>query len=154
VACSLDNAREVELAAALGVRLARCDAVAPGEVQDGNARFLGGLPGHAGLFAPPEALWRLGVAWLRPGDFLPAAVVDAALGGRGPYRLGWWSRAASPVEARPLSRSGFGHPGFTGGSLWIDPQADRVAVLLAHRRDATVDLAPWRLRFHRLALAL
>lgn len=154
VACSLDNAREVELAAALGVRLARRDAVSPGEVQDGNARFLGGLAGHAGLFAPPQALWRLGVAWLRPGDFLPAAVVGAALGGGGPYRLGWWSRAASPVATRPLSRSCFGHPGFTGGSLWIDPQADRVAVLLAHRRAATVDLAPWRLRFHRLALAL
>lgn len=152
VACGLGNAREVELAAAQGTRLARRGPPRRGETQDGNARFLGGLAGHAGLFASPEALWRLGAAWLRPGGLVPEAAVRAALAGRGRYRLGWWTRRAS-IAARPLSPSAFGHPGFTGGSLWIDPEADLVAVLLAHRTSVTVDLDPWRRRLHALALS-
>jgi CubicO group peptidase (beta-lactamase class C family) len=148
----MTNAREVELAAPLGVPIARRGGVEPGRPQDGNARFLGGLPGHAGLFASADAMWRLAVLWLRPGGLLPAGPVQDALAGRGPYRLGWWSRTAAPGAAGRLGSEAYGHHGFTGGSLWIDPGADLVAVLLAHRSAVDVDLDPWRRRFHRLAL--
>jgi serine-type D-Ala-D-Ala carboxypeptidase len=153
VATRLDNRREVELAAAQGIRLASRGAPPPGRAQDGNARFLGGFPGHAGLFAPARALWRLGVEWLHPARFLDAASVSRALGGRGRYALGWWRRAAAPIAAAPLSAASFGHHGFTGGSLWIDPERDLVAVLLAHRATIDTDLDPWRQKFHRLAIA-
>ena len=149
----LDNATEVGLAAGLGVRVARRSGPARGVVQDGNARFIGGLAGHAGLFAPSRALWRLAAEWLRPEKVLDVRGRERALLGRGRYRLGWWRRQACPAVTRPLDSSSFGHHGFTGGSLWVDPTAERVAVLLAHRRHDQVNLDPWRRRLHELALS-
>ena len=153
VACALDNSREVELAANLGVRVARAEPGPVGVVQDGNARYLGGLAGHAGLFASAHALWRLGAEWLRPGPFLEPAVVARALAGSGRRRLGWWRKTAAAAATGPLSSDSFGHHGFTGGSLWIDPQRQRVAVLMAQRSAVSVDLDPWRRDFHRLVVA-
>lgn len=153
VASLLDNDREVELAAALNVAVARRKGPPRGVVQDGNARFLGGLPGHAGLFAPAQALWRLGAEWLQPSGVLTPGAVESALSGTGRYRQGWWRRNAAPKAAGPLGASSYGHHGFTGGSLWIDPDRGRIAVLLAHRVASRVDLDPWRRRLHRLALS-
>jgi CubicO group peptidase (beta-lactamase class C family) len=154
VASPLDNRRERELAAAQGLELPPGGAPSPGTVQDGNARFLGGFPGHAGLFATADALWTLGRAWLgTPRGFLPAAARRAALAGSGRWLIGWERRrrgSAGPA----LSAGSFGHSGFTGGSLWIDPEGERIVVLLAHRTAPEIDLAPWRRRFHRLAAAL
>jgi hypothetical protein len=42
--------------------------------------------------------------------------------------------------------------GFTGGSCWNDPERGLVAVLLTHRTSPAFDLAPWRRRFHRVAV--
>lgn len=153
VACALDNSREVELAAKLGARVTRDNAVPAGTVQDGNARYLGGLAGHAGLFASAHALWRLGSEWLHPGPFLEPAAVAKALAGSGRRRLGWWRKSAAEAATGPLSTDSFGHHGFTGGSLWIDPQHERVAVLMAHRSAVSVNLDPWRRELHRLVVA-
>jgi CubicO group peptidase (beta-lactamase class C family) len=150
IASRLGNEKEVELAAEQGIHLGLRGAPPPGTAQDGNARFLGAFGGHAGLFAPARALWRLGSEWLRPSQVLDDAAVKAALAGRGRYALGWWRRSAAPAAAKPLSASSFGHHGFTGGSLWIDPKRDRIAVLLAHRSSVDADLDPWRQRFHSL----
>src|SRR6185503_3294150 len=65
VPCRCDNAREVELAAQQRLRVARRGPPTPGEPQDGNARFLGGLAGHAGLFVSAEATLALAREWLR-----------------------------------------------------------------------------------------
>ncbi|MEZ5331382.1 MAG: serine hydrolase domain-containing protein [Thermoanaerobaculia bacterium] len=154
VASPLDNRRERELAAAQGLDLPPSGPPSPGTVQDGNARFLGGFPGHAGLFATPEALWTLGKAWLgTPRGFLPAAARRAALAGPGRWLLGWERRRTRGSGGRALSERAFGHSGFTGGSLWVDPESERVFVLLAHRATPDLDLAPWRRRFHRLGNA-
>ncbi len=150
----LGNEREVELAAALGVAVARRPGPPPGVPQDGNARHLGGLPGHAGLFAPADAVWRLAVEWLRPRRLLAPEATAAALAGRGPYRLGWWRPTAARAATRGLSPRSFGHHGFTGGSVWIDPDRELIAVLLAHRTAVAIDLDPWRRRFHALADSL
>lgn len=147
----LGNDREVELAAALGVAVARRGPAPRGVVQDGNARFLGGLAGHAGLFATSRAVWRLGAEWLRPGRLLDREQVERALDGPGRYRLGWWRRSAAPRATRSLSREAFGHHGFTGSSLWVDPSRGRVIGLLAHRARVDTDLDPWRERLHRIA---
>lgn len=153
VPCLLDGSREVELAADLQIRLtAAPPPPARGEAQDGNARFLGGLAGHAGLFASARAQWELARHWLRPGDWLAAAQADRALRGGGSFALGWRRGRGPAASASAPSRSSFGHTGFTGGSLWIEPRRDRVLVLLAHRSTVRVDLDPWRRSFHRLAL--
>jgi len=152
VASPLDNRRERELAAAQELELPATPAPPPGTVQDGNARFLGGFPGHAGLFATPEVLWTLGRAWLgTPRGFLPAASRHAALTGPGRWLLGWERRRTRGSGGGALSEEAFGHTGFTGGSLWIDPESGRIMVLLAHRTAPEVELDPWRRRFHRLA---
>jgi CubicO group peptidase (beta-lactamase class C family) len=154
MSCGLDNARERALATEQGLSVASAPAPPLGMPQDGNARFLGGLGGHAGLFGSARSLWRLAREWLRPGWVLEAQRVDAALQGPGRWLLGWSRRQVKGDAGPALSAASFGHTGFTGGSLWIDPEAERILILLAHRTSVDVDLAPWRRRFHRLALSL
>ncbi len=148
--CRLDTSREVELAAAQGWMIPRLESPARGSVQDGNARFLGGVCGHAGLFGTARDLWRMGAEWLRPGRLLGETQVRRALGGRGPFALGWRRRRRSNSGGRGLSRHAFGHVGFTGGSCWVDPDRDLVVVALAHRRSLSVDLLPWRQALHEI----
>lgn len=149
VECALDNSREIELAAGQGHFLSP-GSLAPGDIQDGNARWLGAYSGHAGLFGSARALWRLGAEWLR-SQLLPTSPVRRALEGSGRYRLGWWRPCQSSYAEAVLSKGSFGHTGFTGGSLWVDPEANLVFALLAHRATTTVDLDPWRRRLHEMA---
>jgi CubicO group peptidase (beta-lactamase class C family) len=151
--CRLGNDREVGLAAARGVRIGRLGPPDAGRVQDGNARFLGAPAGHAGLFATPEALLALAREWLAPGALWPAAAAAAALAGPGRFALGWRRVTRRGSGGPALSAASYGHLGFTGGSLWIDPERGRILVLLAHRQAVDVDLAPARRRFHARALA-
>jgi len=97
-------------------------------------------------------MWKLGREWLAPGRVLKGPDVAEALGYGERYALGWWWRRMRGHAGPALSARAFGMVGFTGGSCWIDPDKALVAVLLTHRRYATFDLAPWRRRFHRLAV--
>ncbi len=156
-ASAMDGAKEVALARALGFELPLLDAPAPGEPQDGNARFLRSLgvalPGHAGLFGSVTDLARFGLEWLAPGRLLsPQQVARALSGGRG-YGLGWARRSTRGSSGPALSRAAFGLTGFTGASLWIDPERQAVFALLTHRRSGLVDFNPHRRRFHRLGVA-
>lgn len=148
--CTLDSAREVELAAGLGIELELRPGPAPGEPQDGNARFLGGLGGHAGLFATAGAVWNLAREWLRP-NVLAEEAVERALAGPGPFLLGWRRAREDGGDGRTLGPEAFGHIGFTGGSVWVDPDRGKICVLLAHRRVVSTDLDPWRRQLHELA---
>lgn len=173
----MDTGREVELAAGQGYAIEPLPAPAPGEPQDGNARFLtaamaasesatvspssaGFLCGHGGLFGTAADLWRLGAEWLAPGRLLQESAVAAALapsGGQTPparpglFALGWWRRRHRGSGGPALSASAFGHSGFAGGSLWIDPPSSRIYVLLGHRIAPSVNLNRWRRRFHAAA---
>jgi CubicO group peptidase (beta-lactamase class C family) len=53
-----------------------------------------------------------------------------------------------------LSRSSFGHTGFAGGSVWIDPERGAIYVLLSSRLDPMNDMNRIRRRFHELAAGL
>ncbi|MEO8503684.1 MAG: serine hydrolase domain-containing protein [Acidobacteriota bacterium] len=151
----LDGRREHELAAAQKLDLPVRRAPSPGAVQDGNARFLGGLAGHAGLFGDAESVATLGREWLRPRRLLrPRDVAASIAGPQGAYALGWARRRVAGSAGPALSAGAFGHTGSTGTSLWIDPEADLVAVLLAHRTSASSDFNHWRRAFHRSARAL
>lgn len=156
----MGTGKEVELAAGLGLTVPDLGPPSTGQPNDGNSRFLIGLrggtgftEGHAGLFARAQDLWRLGAEWLEPRRLLKREAVASALGGDGPYALGW-ERATRTNSAGPsLSASSYGHTGFAGASLWIDPEARRILVLLTHRTDPGNDMNSWRRRFHTLVQA-
>ncbi|HEY4107042.1 MAG TPA: serine hydrolase domain-containing protein [Polyangiaceae bacterium] len=112
-------------------------------VHDENAWALSGhaLSGHAGLFGDAESVARFGAAlldavngrsqaWLRASDL--AELVRERDGGS--LRAGFDGKSEHGSSAGSLaSRRSFGHLGFTGTSLWCDPEADRALVLLSNR---------------------
>jgi CubicO group peptidase (beta-lactamase class C family) len=160
--CRMDTGKEVELAARQRLTIAPLGPPAVGEPQDGNARFarsLGkGLLGSAGLFGRADDLWRLGAEWLAPDRLLTGKGVAAALGGvgslatgRSRFVLGWWRRTLHGSSGESLAAASFGHTGFAGGSLWIDPRKRRIFALLSHRTEPSSDINWWRRRFHTLA---
>jgi CubicO group peptidase (beta-lactamase class C family) len=150
----MDTDKEVELASKMGIAAELQGPPPAGMPQDGNARFLarlGGLTGHAGLFGTARDLWRLGAEWAAPRHLLKREAVAKALTGR-PFLLGWWRRTLRGSAGPALSPGSFGHTGFAGGSLWIDPENSRVLVLLTHRTEPSGDMNRWRRRFHSLAV--
>jgi CubicO group peptidase (beta-lactamase class C family) len=150
----MDTDKEVELAAKRGISIEPLGPPPIGMPQDGNARFLigSGLPGHAGLFGTARDLWKLGAEWAAPRRLLNQEAVAKALTGR-PFLLGWWRRTLRGSAGPALASGSFGHTGFAGGSLWIDPENSRVLVLLTHRNSPSSDINRWRRRFHALAAA-
>jgi CubicO group peptidase (beta-lactamase class C family) len=120
-----------------------------GEVHDGNAWYgFGGEAGHAGLFGTAADLYRYGQMWLNGGELdgariLPAELVAEATAEQirfdGERRgLGWRlvpsdGGAGDEDSSKGLGPRGYGHTGFTGTSLWMDPDADMVIVLLTNR---------------------
>lgn len=113
-----------------------------GEVHDDNAAAMGGIAGHAGLFGTAASVGAV------------ARVVLQGLGGRetpvgpawamrlfarrsavpGSSRALAWDTALATSSCGPhLSRHALGHTGFTGTSVWIDPDLDLYVVLLTNR---------------------
>jgi CubicO group peptidase (beta-lactamase class C family) len=128
--------------------------VVRGEVHDGNACRRGGVSGNAGLFGSARDVWALARAWLEPGraDFgrdRTAALSEA----RG---LGWQGRRGAGSAIPAMSPRAFGHTGFTGTSVWVDPEAGLICVLLSNRIHPEVREIPFnavRQRFHAAAYA-
>ena len=129
------------------------DGVVRGEVHDGNAFRRGGVSGHAGLFATARDVWALARPWLDPGGREWTRDRTRELDeGRG---LAWQSRRGAGSAIPEMSDASFGHTGFTGTSLWVDPERDRILVLLTNRIHPEVREIPFnevRQRFHRVAL--
>lgn len=111
-----------------------------GEVHDENAVVLGGVAGHAGLFATLTGMERLARSLLGGGPPLLApdtlALMTAPRTDHLNLRraLAWQGTDphASPV-GETFGPASYGHTGFTGTSLWIDPEAARYAILLTNR---------------------
>jgi CubicO group peptidase (beta-lactamase class C family) len=115
-----------------------------GEVHDNYAALLGGFAGHAGLFGTAIGVGRIARTLLRSlrGDVSPVAafspdVVKGAIRKStvpGSSRaIGWDTMLPTSSCGTQLSPEAFGHVGFTGTSLWIDPVRDRYFVLLTNR---------------------
>jgi serine-type D-Ala-D-Ala carboxypeptidase len=115
-----------------------------GEVHDNYAAALGGLAGHAGLFGTAPAVGAFARLVLRAarGDRSLTAPLVPELVARFTARstvpessrtLGWDTMLPSSSCGTRMSPQAFGHAGFTGTSLWIDPFRDRYFVLLTNR---------------------
>jgi serine-type D-Ala-D-Ala carboxypeptidase len=143
---------ERRMAAELGLSYPRFrTGVAWGEVHDGNALRRGGVAGNAGLFGTARDVWALARVWLAdfPAEFCRDAT-PLLPEGRG---LSWQARRAAGSTVAEMSPRSIGHTGFTGTSLWLDPDAHRIAVLLTNRihpRVQPADFNEVRRRFHHL----
>jgi CubicO group peptidase (beta-lactamase class C family) len=122
-----------------------------GEVHDENAARLGGVSGHAGLFSTgPDlarfAFWLLDVYHGRPaaGPPLPWTLARhfTLRHGEPPgssRALGWDTPSEGSSAGHCLAPGSFGHTGFTGTSLWIDPARELAVILLTNRVHPTRD---------------
>jgi CubicO group peptidase (beta-lactamase class C family) len=122
----------------------------PGIVHDGNARRLGGVAGHAGLFSTGDDLARLALALLNGGGAGRARIVsDSAIDRFTRRRAGWralgWDTCAGGASCgQRMGERAFGHTGFTGTSMWIDPERALFVIVLTNQvlpRDSAVPIA-------------
>ena len=109
-----------------------------GEVHDDNAAAMGGVAGHAGLFGTAADVAALATVF-RDGAVIGNELAHLArrehVRGNNVRRgLGLALRAPDgPMVGRYMSEDAYGHTGFTGTSLWIDPATDTTVVLLTNR---------------------
>jgi CubicO group peptidase (beta-lactamase class C family) len=113
-----------------------------GTVHDENAAAGEGVTGHAGLFSTAEDLSRLAGEILRgargESRIFPRALVERFTARRGivpgsTRALGWDTPSAGSSAGSRLGPRAFGHTGFTGTSIWIDPDRDLYIILLSNR---------------------
>jgi CubicO group peptidase (beta-lactamase class C family) len=110
-----------------------------GEVQDENASVLGGVAAHAGVFSTAEDLARFAHAMLGGGPAIVRPETVALFTRRegqpaGTSRaLGWDTPSGRPASGKYFSTQAYGHLGYTGTSLWIDPARQLSVVLLTNR---------------------
>jgi CubicO group peptidase (beta-lactamase class C family) len=111
-----------------------------GQVHDENAVVMGGVSGHAGLFSTAADMAKLAAIMLNPAgnSFLQKATIEMMIcnytKGRGENRgLGWMLAGPGSAAGDLMSSRSFGHTGFTGTSIWVDPEYDLYAVLLTNR---------------------
>ncbi|MDD5309928.1 MAG: serine hydrolase [Deltaproteobacteria bacterium] len=109
-----------------------------GEVHDDNAWVMGGVAPHAGLFSTSTDMVRFGAAWLdalESGTWLGRDLAGRAVARRPMGRgLGWDLKGAEGSSAGTrLGTRTFGHLGFTGTSLWVDPDSGVSIALLTNR---------------------
>jgi CubicO group peptidase (beta-lactamase class C family) len=113
--------------------------VIQGEVQDENASVLGGVAGHAGLFATAEDLAIFAHAMLSGGRPIlrPETVALFTRRESSPLNtsraLGWDTPSSPSQSGEYFSANSFGHLGYTGTSLWIDPERQLSVTLLTNR---------------------
>jgi CubicO group peptidase (beta-lactamase class C family) len=110
-----------------------------GEVQDENASVLGGVAGHAGLFASvgdlvifAHALLQGGSPFVRPETL--SVFTKRVVAPEGSSRALGWDTPSSPSQSgKYFSPNSYGHLGYTGTSLWIDPDRQLSITLLTNR---------------------
>ena len=135
-----------------------------GEVHDGNAYFLGGAAGHAGLFSNARETFHLAEQFIATRTRLLAPEtctlfrtnMTPALNEARSFA---WQLAATTdsTAGNRLAPDSFGHLGFTGTSCWIDSTPERIFILLANRTHTRtlpfININSVRRQFHALAVA-
>jgi beta-glucosidase-like glycosyl hydrolase/CubicO group peptidase (beta-lactamase class C family) len=119
-----------------------------GEVHDENAAGLGGIAPHAGLFGTAPDLARFAQMLLNGGAFEQQRLVSRATLERfvakagvpdSSRALGWDTMVPATSSGSLLSARSFGHTGFTGTSMWMDPERNLFVILLTNRVHPTRD---------------
>jgi CubicO group peptidase (beta-lactamase class C family) len=110
-----------------------------GEVQDENACLLGGVAGHAGLFSTAEdlasfthAMLQHGSPILRPETLATFTYRESTPPGTS-RTLGWDTPSSPSQSGKYFGPNSYGHLGYTGTSLWIDPDRQLSIILLTNR---------------------
>ena len=119
-----------------------------GEVHDENAYALGGVAGHAGLFSTAADLSVFAQMMLNGGEYNGVQIItkqtvelftSRSFGHRA---LGWDTAEGDYGSGRYLGETAYGHTGFTGTSMWIDPEREMFVILLTNRVHAARALRP------------
>jgi CubicO group peptidase (beta-lactamase class C family) len=134
-----------------------------GEVHDGNAYFMGGVAGHAGLFSTAEEVFKIALQFLP--NYTQILMPETCELFRTNFTKGlnedrsFAFQLASTKDSTAgtkMSPESFGHTGFTGTSLWTDPLEERVFILLTnrtHNHDLPfTNINSVRRQFHDLAI--
>jgi len=116
-----------------------------GRVHDENAYALGGVSGHAGLFSSARDLAIMAQLLLGGGTYRGRTLIREATVREFTRRqsdassraLGWDTPSEGSSAGALFSPTSFGHTGFTGTSIWMDPERDVFVVLLTNRVDPT-----------------
>jgi len=133
-----------------------------GHVHDENCHSFGGVTGHAGLFSTTNDLAIFAQMMLNSGVYnrtrvfkdstveLFTSIVDSTFSS---HCLGWDSPSGNASGGVYLSNESFGHTGFTGTSMWIDPENDIFVILLTNtvhpsREWKSPKYFDWRQRIH------
>lgn len=132
-----------------------------GEVHDGNAWFMEGVSGHAGLFSTAQEVFAIASQFINGStllhnDSLSLFTQNFTLGAGDARSVGWMLAATKDCSAGSLlPDDAFGHTGFTGTSVWIDGHQERIFVLLTNRVHPQVHdfgMKQVRQQFHTLAV--
>jgi CubicO group peptidase (beta-lactamase class C family) len=116
-----------------------------GKVHDENAWAIGGVSGHAGLFSTARDLSIFAQMLLNGGEYNGVRIVKpstlarwtAPQSGTSSRALGWDTPWKNSSAGNYFSARSFGHTGFTGTSVWIDPEKNLFVILLTNRVDPT-----------------
>jgi CubicO group peptidase (beta-lactamase class C family) len=116
-----------------------------GVVHDENAFALGGVAGHAGMFSSARDLARFAQMLLNGGEYGGRRFINANTIAQFTRRqsesssraLGWDTPSANSSAGDYFSTTSFGHTGFTGTSIWMDPEQDVFVILLTNRVNPT-----------------
>jgi CubicO group peptidase (beta-lactamase class C family) len=116
-----------------------------GTVHDDNAYMMGGVAGHAGLYSTARDLALFSLMMLNGGEANKARIAKpstiarwtARQGRESSRALGWDSPEGGSAAGAFFSPWSYGHNGFTGTSIWIDPQKDLFVVVLTNRVNPT-----------------
>jgi beta-N-acetylhexosaminidase len=135
-----------------------------GYVHDENSHFLGGITGHAGLFSTAMDLARFSQMMLNKGSLGDTVIFEPETIALFTHRanileeensrcLGWDSPSETSSGGVYLSANSFGHTGFTGTSIWIDPDNQMFVILLTNavhpnRKHKYPNYFDWRQRVH------
>jgi len=119
-----------------------------GEVHDENAYALGGVAGHAGLFSTAADLSVFAQMMLNGGEYNGVQIISRTTvelftsRSVGHRALGWDTAEGDYGSGRFLGPTAYGHTGFTGTSMWIDPERQMFVILLTNRVHAARALRP------------
>lgn len=113
-----------------------------GEVHDETASLLGGVSGHAGLFSTTEDLYKLLLMLQNKGKFNGKRIINKKTvelftkqySDKSSRALGWDTNSFENASCgKYFSKSSYGHTGYTGTSVWTDPEKKLIVILLTNR---------------------